>query len=408
MWLNAGSPPAQSPLGGCRRGLRPAWPQHWVSLAACSIASLCCAACGVAFESRAADATVAPPPQTPPALQESPGVLPSLPPATRSLPTGTSAFPRPSSLTPALSVTPSPPEPALGTRGSRVADGMTLVFVPSGEFEMGSSETAIAAARALCSEHYTEADIARAVCTRAAFADEAPEHRASLLGFWIDLTEVTNRQYQRCVEAGACQPPEDLASMAGEEYFNDPFFEDYPVIWVRWDQADVYCRWAGGRLPTEAEWEYAARGPQGWLFPWGDAFDPARLNYCDRRCPLGPNDPAHDDGYAETSPVGSYPSGRSWCGALDMAGNVREWVADWYGPYSAGRADNPVGAPAGDSKIPRGGSWLDLADNLRSTNRGANATDYAEHKVGFRCVVPAEAKDSIWAIAHVATESPGP
>jgi sulfatase modifying factor 1 len=385
----------------------PAWPQYWVALAACSLAGLCCAACGVAFEARAADPTVAPPRQTPPPLQESPGVLPSLPPATRSLPTGPSASPRPGSLT-ALSVTPSPPEPALGTRGTRVADGMTVVFVTSGEFEMGSSVTAIATARALCLEHYTEADIARAVCTRAAFADEAPEHRVSLSSFWIDLTEVTNRQYQRCVEAGTCEPPEDLNSMAGEGYFGEAHFEDYPVIWVRWDQADVYCRWAGGRLPTEAEWEYAARGPQGWLFPWGDAFDPARLNYCDRRCPLGPNDPAHDDGYAETSPVGNYPSGRSWCGALDMAGNVREWVADGYGPYAADRADNPLGAPAGDSKIPRGGSWLDLADNLRSTNRGANATDYAEHKVGFRCVVPAEASDSIWTIAQVATESPGP
>jgi len=300
----------------------------------------------------------------------------------------------PSSL---LSSTPPPTEMAPGAQRIRAADGMLMVFVPPGEFEMGSSAMAVATARALCADHSPEADLARAVCTRSAFADETPEHLVTLSSYWIDQTEVTNRQYQRCVEVGGCQPPEDLHSMAGETYFGEPRFGDYPVIWVGWDQADAYCSWAGGRLPTEAEWEYAARGPQGRLFPWGDAFDPARLNYCDCRCPLGPNDPLHDDGYAETSPVGSYPSGISWCGALDMAGNVREWVSDWYGPYLEAAVDNPAGPLTGDSKIPRGGSWLDLADNLRSTNRGGNALDYSRHKVGFRCAVAASAPSSTWA-----------
>ena len=273
---------------------------------------------------------------------------------------------------------------------------MTLVYVPSGEFRMGSSPEAIATARALCRAHSPEPDVARAVCSHSAFADEAPEHPVALHGFWIDQTEVTNQMYRQCVESGACSPPVALTSMAGDVYFSDPAFAHYPVIWVRWDQAAAYCRWAGGRLPTEAEWEYAARGPEGRLFPWGNTFDPHRLNYCDRRCPLAPKDPAQDDGFAETSPVGHYPSGISWCGALDMGGNVREWVGDWYGPYAAGAVDNPSGPPSGDFHIPRGGSWLDLADNVRSTNRGANATDYAEHKVGIRCAVAADAPATTW------------
>ena len=367
---------------------------------------LACTACALLPEPHAAAPAEAEVPHPVPQDRGSSGLMATREPGRESSLSVTSRGEVPHPSVPTPGGTPAPTEPALGTRRLRAADGMTLLFVPSGKFIMGSSATAVATARSLCLEHYPEADLARAVCNRSAFADESPEHPVELSGFWIDRTEVTNTQYQACVQDGACQLPENPNTMSGAEYFSDPRYAQYPVIWVRWDQADAYCRWAGGRLPTEAEWEYAARSPHAWLFPWGNTFDSTRLNYCDQRCPLGPKDSGYDDGYPETSPVGSYPSGASWCGALDMSGNVREWVADWYGPYRAVDVANPNGPPSGDSRIPRGGSWLDLADNLRSTNRGANAPDYSRHKVGFRCVVPQKAPDSTWDDARM--ETPGP
>ncbi len=196
---------------------------------------------------------------------------------------------------------------------------------------------------------------------------------------------MTNRQYRRCVDAKACAPPVDSSSYTRRSYYGNSAYDDYPVVWVTQQQASEYCRWAEARLPTEAEWEYAARGPDNRIFPWGNAFDGKRLNYCDVNCTGGPNDVTVDDGYADTAPVGTFPTGVSWVGALDLAGNVREWVADWYGRYPAGRQVNPTGPISGTSRIPRGGSWLDTPDDVRSTNRGENSTDYTRHKVGFRC-----------------------
>jgi len=198
---------------------------------------------------------------------------------------------------------------------------------------MGSSSQAIAKARMLCNQYTGET--AAAVCTKAAFENEYPAHPVIISSFWIDKTEVSNRQYEECVRAGVCTPPIDLGSNYRTTYYGEPAFADFPVIWVTHAQASEYCTWAGGRLPTEAEWEYAARGPNAYTFPWGDDFDGSRLNYCDVNCDAGPNDPSVDDGYADTAPVGSYPAGASWVGALDMAGNVREWVADWYGNYTS-------------------------------------------------------------------------
>jgi len=266
----------------------------------------------------------------------------------------------------------------------RASDGMRMVYVPRGDFEMGSDYQATAYARKLCNEYSGE--LGSAICQSENFGDESPAHTVILNDFWIDQTEVTNGQYQKCEQAGACTPPKGTGSHSHSTYYGNPEFTYYPVILVTWEQASDYCNWAGGRLPTEAEWEYAARGPESWIFPWGNNFDGTRLNYCDANCDAGPNDPNVNDGYAETAPVGSFPSGASWVGALDMAGNVREWVADWYGPYTFDSQVNPTGPASGESTIPHGGSWLDLPNLVRSANRGGNVPGYYRDYYGFRCV----------------------
>ena len=275
----------------------------------------------------------------------------------------------------------------LGDRQIRPTDGMVMVYVSSGEFNMGSSHEEVIYARELCRESVSQNDIHISVCSSAAYTNEQPAHSVRLHSYWIDQTEITNQQYSLCTNSGECTPPVELGSFTRDVYFADPEFANYPVVYVRWDQAAAYCQWAGGRLPTEAEWEYAARGPKSLIYPWGNTFDRYRLNYCDVNCPAGVIDSSFDDQYPETAPVGSYPEGASWIGALDMAGNVREWVADWYGYYTADRQENPQGATQGDGHIPRGGSWLDTPDDVRSANRGENSPDYTRHKVGFRCVV---------------------
>jgi formylglycine-generating enzyme required for sulfatase activity len=299
-----------------------------------------------------------------------------IPPTATVVPTATSTT------TPSPSPTPTTTEfPAGDTRVWEV-DGAVMVYVPTGEFHMGSDTDEAETALDLCKEYI--GDLGAGICQRASFRNEQPAHVVTLDGFWIDRTEVTNGQYRQCVQAGGCVPPVKSSSHTRDSYYGDSLFNDYPVIWVRWDQADDYCAWAGRRLPTETEWEYAARGPEGLLFPWGDSFDGTVVNYCDVDCD-GVNDETVDDGYPDTAPVGSFPTGVSWCGALDMAGNVREWVADWYGDYPSQRQVNPTGPSSGDSHIPRGGSWYDMPDDVRSANRGENSSDYSRHKVGFRC-----------------------
>jgi serine/threonine-protein kinase len=262
---------------------------------------------------------------------------------------------------------------------------MKLVYVPGGEFQMGSTKDQVFDAIDLCKESFGVGGNP-AVCSYQSFVDEYPDHPVTLSEFWLDQTEVTNGQYRLCVEAGICDPPLELGSFSRDHYFDSAEFDAYPVINMTADMAAEYCRWAGGRLPTEAEWAYAARGPDNLIFPWGNEFDPTRLNYCDASCP-GISDPNYDDGFPDTSPAGSYPEGVSWIGALDMAGNVREWVSDYYGHFSLDPAEDPQGPESGDAIVSRGGSWYDAFFNLRSNNRGSNTLDYYRHKLGFRCVM---------------------
>jgi formylglycine-generating enzyme required for sulfatase activity len=280
--------------------------------------------------------------------------------------------------------TPTAPTGAWGDTWSRPTDGMVMVYVPAGEFEMGNDNDGVKYARQLCNEYYKD-HIARGICIWERFEDELPAHTVALDGFWIDRTEVTNAEYRRCVEAGACNPPAEKGSHTRDRYYDDSAYDDYPVIYVDWYQAADYCAWAGGRLPTEAEWEYTARGSEGRMFPWGDAFDGTRLNYCDAKCEFGYADEMVDDGYADTAPVGRFPAGASWCGVQDLAGNVREWVADWYGDYSPRRQVNPTGPSSGTGRVLRGGAWPDAPDDVRSVNRGGHKPDVVHEKVGFRC-----------------------
>ena len=243
-----------------------------------------------------------------------------------------------------------------------VIDGMAIIIVPSGTFEMGSDPQQ---SSSFCQKFTTD-------CSIDEFADEAPVHLVELEAFWIYQTEVTNAQYRGCVEEEVCPPP------ALMEFFHDPLFDDHPVVYVDWYSADTFCRYSGGRLPSEAEWEKAARGTDERLFPWGGEAVCGKSNL--KGCTEG-----------LTAPVGNYPEGASPYGVLDMAGNVTEWVADWYSPdyYQYSPLVNPTGPSEGEMRVARGGSWKNPFLGVRSTNRTANYPEVFSSGVGFRCVIDA-------------------
>jgi len=181
-----------------------------------------------------------------------------------------------------------------------------------------------------------------------------------LPGYFIFGDEVTNRQYAACEETGVCTPPE-TTNEGPCSHYRDNQYADYPVVCVNWFQADTFCRWAEGKLPTEAEWEKAARGVDN-IYSRGDNQQPT----CDLTNMAGCS------GTAGPARVGSYPNGASPFGLLDVAGNVREWVQDWYQPnYQGIGLFNPSGPAEGKLKIVRGGGYNDFAENLRTTARTA-------------------------------------
>jgi iron(II)-dependent oxidoreductase len=271
---------------------------------------------------------------------------------------------------------------------------MEMVYVPAGEFVMGTAEDDVAYYVEMCEAYGPFEDCSDPFH----FQSEQPAHPVELSAFWIDRTEVTVAQYQACVDAGACETPPQPMDWAGPIDVSD----DMPASVIFWSRANTYCEFVGGRLPTEAEWEYAARGPESLRFPWGDTFDPSRLNFCDASCDAAwPKDdptvseswayPGYDDGYVYLAPVGSFPSGASWCGALDMAGNVGEWTADWIGSYTIEPQVNPTGPTGqGDKKVLKGFSWYAFPLQVRSANREPAFPESGGAYNGFRCVMPAD------------------
>ncbi len=243
--------------------------------------------------------------------------------------------------------------PTLGAASFEISavDAMRLRWVPAGPFLMGSDRN--------------DAN---------ALAFEWPQRTVTLDAFWIDETEVTNGQYALCVAAGRCTPPISLRSATRDNYYSDPAYANYPVIYVNWAEAQAYCEWVGRRLPTEAEWEKAARGVAGALYPWGNnAPSPARANFNRMR--------------SDTTAVGSYPDSASPFGALDMAGNVYEWVNDWYlgAYYTEAPSINPLGPMTGTLRSLRGGAWNSEAREIRAASRYSYGPTRRENFIGFRC-----------------------
>jgi serine/threonine-protein kinase len=226
--------------------------------------------------------------------------------------------------------------------------GVSMVLVPAGKFTMGS-ETGD--------------------------ANEKPVHQVYLDTFYIDKFEVTNARYRKCVLADKCKAPLQNVSYLRTDYYDSSQFDNYPVIFVNWDMARAYCAWRSARLPTEAEWEKAARGTDRRIYPWGGGIDNTYANY--------------NQFVGDTTAVGSYENGKSSYGAYDMAGNVWEWVSDWfqdnYYITQGDNAVNPQGPKSGESRVLRGGSFYYRDYFARTANRGwSNPMDVGSG-FGFRC-----------------------
>lgn len=285
--------------------------------------------------------------------------------------------------TPTKTFTPRPPMaiPTAIALPERISDaqGVEMVLIPVGEFQMGGDADA---ALAECQKLYIGG-----TCEHSWYEDEEPNHNVRLDAYYMDVTEVTNAQYADCVKAGLCTEPRKKGSSTQSNYYGSAEYADYPVIYVDWQQALTYCEWRGSSLPTEAQWEKAARGTDGLMYPWGNSFDGSKANFCDRNCSLNYANKAYDDGYADTAPVGTYLQGESPYSLLDMAGNVWEWVKDWYDVnyYFSAPLANPLGPGAGEYRVVRGGAWGNVGNGLRAAIRDRNLPSDAYNNLGFRC-----------------------
>lgn len=226
-------------------------------------------------------------------------------------------------------------------------DGMVEVYIPAGVFTMGDP-------------------ILGSLSDR----NSIPQREVFLDAYWIAQTAITNAMYKKCFDAGGC--PKHTRQQLDPHYY-DPDFAEHPVVFVNWDFAVQYCEWSGGRLPSEAEWEKAARGMDQREYPWGNnAPNPEQANVGNY----------HDT----TVKVGSFPQGASPYGVLDMGSNVREWVDDWYKDnYQGDVNNNPSGPETGDKRVVRGASWSDPVEFSKVTNRLAHVPKSPGWNRGFRC-----------------------
>ncbi len=251
------------------------------------------------------------------------------------------ATPRPP--TPTLTPTPTPIPGVEATPTKEPAIPEQMVTVPAGPFLMGSDSGE---------------------------PDEQPPHEVDLPAFEIDRFEVTNADFAQFVEATGYQTDAEKEGLSRIWRDAAEGKDDHPVVYVSWNDAQAFCRWLGKRLPTEAEWEKAARGTDGRLYPWGNDYDPGKLN-------------GKDSGIRGTAPVGSFPEGVSPYEIFDMAGNVWEWTADWYEPYPGCTFRSDYFGQK--YRVLRGGGWFETAEWVRTTVRNANSETAANDDLGFRC-----------------------
>ncbi len=288
------------------------------------------------------------------------------------------------------SATVSSPSPTILslTAGATRTDslGLAQVWVPAGCFQMGSDPT-----------HDPEAR-----------PDEQPAHQVCLThGFWLDQFVVTNAAFDAFVRAGGYRTDtywsadglkwKHAGNITGPDLGCRTLSSapQQPRVCVKWYEAEAYANWrtqtaSDGtvyRLPTEAEWEYAARGPQSLIYPWGNSFDSTRLNYCDKNCSEPWADMNANDGYVYASPVNTYMNGKSWVNAYDMSGNVWQWVADWYSPdyYQNSPSHDPIGPTHGVTHVIRGGAWDSSPYSLRAAFRN-DVDTFRDLNIGFRVV----------------------
>ncbi len=203
-----------------------------------------------------------------------------------------------------------------------------------------------------------------------------PSHQVYLENYYIDEYEVTNGQYRSCENARVCDPPKGKKSPLRSNYYDDTQYDDYPVVWVDWNMAKTFCEWRGAELPTEAQWEKAARSPDSRSYPWGEEISCRNANYAG--C------------VGDTLVVGLFEDGKSVYGVYDMVGNVTEWVADWYSDtYYAAHSNgqfNPTGPASGQLRVVRGGSWYVKFNGIKLFERIAHLPSFADKDLGFRCV----------------------
>jgi len=305
--------------------------------------------------------------------------------------------------------------PAEGPQKERKVDlgGVTMSFilVPPGAFKMGTSNEEIGA---LLAKHPG--------LRREFLAGESPLHKVTISrSFYMGQHEVTVGQFRRFVEAtgyktdaergvrfrGAGVYADGKKELAPGASWRNPYFkqaDDHPVVCMSWNDSRKFAEWLNGvdkgkpagwvyRLPTEAEWEYAARGPQSFIYPWGNTWDGHRCNFADKTSGIPEGDKATDDGCARTAPVGSFsPKGDSPFGICDMAGNVGEWCEDRHGPYAEPEQTDPVGPETGEHRVLRGGSWGDSPRLVRAAVRCRCYFDIRCDAYGFRLVLGPEAR----------------